>query len=136
MRSILKSAIEWHDSELADFKLEPNGLATLTLDAYVHRTGEEPGMSPGEGGIQRVQVLLEFQSSSGQVGALPAVISNGALIVGNRVLELVPLPFLGSDSCELRLTFLEDGREFLVKGRNVSVQASGEFSFVEHVDFS
>jgi hypothetical protein len=106
------------------------------MDAYVHQTEGEPGYSPGQGGNQRVSILLELPITSGQFGSLPALIYRGALAVGGKKLALVPLPFQSSESSELTLTLADDAREVRITGSAISVQTAGEFRFIEHVDFS
>ena len=55
----MKSAIELHDSECPAIDLDSTGNGAVILVASVHRTDGEPGLSPGEGGMQRVIIAIE-----------------------------------------------------------------------------
>lgn len=129
-------AIELHDSECLAFELDSNGDVLLTLDAYIHRSDGVPCNTPGEGGNQRVCFLFESAIVSRRFGGLPAIIRNGALILGESSLDLIPLPFEMHGSCNLMLEFLDDAQSIYISGKSVRVVPDGEFRFVESVDFT
>jgi len=56
-----------------------SGHGFVLFDAYVHRTDGEPGIAPGEGGVQRVRVNVEHMTIEGEVGDLPAYVYDGSL---------------------------------------------------------
>ena len=133
----MKSAIELHDSECLEIKLSADGRGVLVLDAYIHRTDGEPGVSPGDGGVQRVHISMEMMTTTGEVGSLPATIYEGSLALENSYHDnMVPLPLQAVGGSTLSLMLADDARMIHVSGKDVSVKPRGEFRFVEHVDFS
>jgi len=133
----MNSAIELHDSELLDVELDSRGNGTVTLDAYVHRTDGQPGVSPGDGGLQRVRFSMEMMTTAGNVGSLPATIYEGSLALDNRNHDnVVPLPLQAAENAILTLMLANDARVIHISGKTVFVEPEGEFRFVERVDFS
>jgi len=125
----MKSAIELHDSMCLAIELGSRGNGTVILDAYVHRTEGEPGISAGDGGLQRVRISLEMMAIAGEVGSLPTLIYEGSLALDNTNLNnLVPLPLQIGGSATLSLMLADDARLISVSGRNVSVEPEGDFA--------
>ena len=81
----MNQAIEMHDSECLAVEVDEEGRGSVLLDAYVHRTADEPGVSLGEGGVQRIRMKIDALTVEGDVGVLPASIYIGSLTVGNSV---------------------------------------------------
>ncbi len=132
----MKSTIELHDSDCLAIELDSRGNGAVILDAYVHRTGGEPGLSAGEGGMQRVRITIESMTTTGEIGSLPATIYDGSLTVGDTsVNELLPLPSVYEGYLSLTLTLADDARTVSVAGRSASITPEGSFRFVEQVDF-
>lgn len=133
----MKAAIELHDSKFLEIKLGSDGKGTVELDAYVHRTDGEPGITPGVGGVQRVRISMEMMTTTGEVGSLPATIYDGSLALESSNHDnMVPLPLQSVGSSTLSLMLADDARMIHVSGQNLLVEEIGEFRFVERVDFS
>ena len=133
----MKSGIELHDSELLAIELDSSGNGAVILDAYVHRTDGEPGISPGDGGVQRVRFSIEMMSTAGEIGSLPTGIYEGSLTLDNsNHRNMVPLPLQAGGNSTLTLMLGDDARLIHISGKNVFVEPEGEFRFVEHVDFT
>ena len=133
----MKTAIELHDSECLEIRFDSDGNGVIVLDAYVHRTDGTPGISPGEGGVQRLHMSMTMMTMTGEVGTLPATIYEGSLVLdGFDHDNIVPLPLQAAGNATLRLMLADDARRIHVSGRDISVEAVGEFRFVENVDFS
>ena len=131
----MKSAIELHDSECLAIELDSRGNGAVILDAYVRRTDGEPGLSQGEGGVQRVRIAIESMTTTGEIGSLPATICDGSLTLDNTcVNELLALPSVYEGDLSLSLTLLDDGRSVSVSGRSASITPEDPFRFVEQVD--
>ena len=79
----MNEAIEMHDSECLAVAVDEEGRGSVLPDAYVHRTAGEPGVSPGEGGVQRIRMKMDAMTVEGDVGVLPAYVYEGSLTVGN-----------------------------------------------------
>jgi hypothetical protein len=131
----MNCAIELHDSECLAIEKDSDGNGVVVLDAYVHRTDGEPGVSPGEGGWQRVHLVIESMTISGAFGPLPVDLDDGTLEAdGVRLRNLLPLPSVHSGEVVLTLEFLYDAGTLSISGKNIKVEQAGEFCFVEHVD--
>jgi len=133
----MKAAIELHDSECLGIEFDTGGNGAVVLDAYVHRTEGEPGISPGEGGVQRVRISMDMMTTTGEMGSLPATIYEGSLALDDFEHDnIVPLPFQAVGNSTLSLMLADDARTIHVSGKDISVEPVGEFRFVENVNFS
>lgn len=125
-------SIEMHDSECLSVDIAETGTGFVLLDAYVHRTDGEPGVSPGEGGVQRIRMRFEGMTVQGQIGELPAGIYEGSLTVGASFQDnMVPFPATYPGPVRLYMMLSEDARTVEVIGQGVSIATEGEFHFVE-----
>ena len=133
----MKTAIEMHDSECLAVEQNASGQGFVLLEAYVHRSEGEPGWSAGEGGTQRIRVLIEDMVVEGELGELPAYIYEGSLTVGGSTQDnMVPFPSAYTDIVRLSMMLSENARVVIVSGSGVSIQPEGEFTFVEHFPLS
>jgi len=133
----MNQAIEMHDSECLAVEFDDAGRGFVLLDAYVHRTAGEPGVSPGEGGVQRIRLEIDAMTIKGEVGLLPASVYEGSLTVGDLVQDnMVPFPASYPDTVSLSMMLSDDARIIVVSGKNISITTEGEFEFVETVDFT
>ena len=133
----MNQAIELHDSECLAVEVDEEGRGSVLLDAYVHRTAGEPGISPGEGGVQRIRMKIDAMTIKGEVGMLPAYVYEGSLTVGSSVQDnMVPFPASYPETVRLNMMLTDDARIILISGKKISIEAEGEFSFVETVDFT
>jgi hypothetical protein len=137
MDEYLNQAIELHDTECLAVEIEDQGCGSVLLDAYVHRSVGEPGISPGEGGVQRIRMKFDAMTIKGEVGPLPSYIYEGSLTVGSTVQDnMVPFPASSSETAALSMMLSDDARIVVVKGITISIEAEGDFRFVEPVDFT
>jgi hypothetical protein len=133
----MNEAIEMHDSECLAVEVDEEGQGSVLLDAYVHRTAGEPGVSPGEGGVQRIRMKINAMTVEGDVGVLPAYVYEGSLTVGNAVQgNIVPFPAAYPETVRLSMMLCDDARVILVSGKEISIEVEGEFRFIETVDFT
>jgi hypothetical protein len=133
----MNEAIEMHDSECLAVEVDEEGRGSVLLDAYVHRTAGEPGVSPGEGGVQRIRMKMDAMTVEGDVGVLPAYVYEGSLTVGNSVQDnMVPFPAAYPETVRLSMMLSDDARVILVSGKEISIEVEGEFRFIETVDFT
>ena len=128
----MKSAIELHDSECLEIERDSHGNGALILDAYVHRAVGEPGLTPGQGGEQKVRITIESMVVSGEIGSLPATIYRGSLTSGGfHSNEFLPLPCDFTGDLTMTLVLRDYGRTFAVAGKAISIRSEGEFRFLE-----
>jgi hypothetical protein len=133
----LNQAIELHDTECLAVDFDDEGGGSVLLDAYVHRTVGEPGISPGEGGVQRIRMRFGAMTIKGEVGPLPAYVYEGSVTVGINVQDnLIPFPVSSSESAALRMMLSDDARIIVVNGVTISIEAESDFRFIEPVDFT
>lgn len=125
-------AIEMHDSECLAVEINETGRGSVLLRAYVHRTTGEPGVSPGDGGVQQVRITLEGMAIEGTVGELPTYIFEGSLMVGESLQDnMVPFPAEYSLPVCLTMMLSSDARVVTVSGKAAAISAEGEFEYVE-----
>jgi hypothetical protein len=133
----MNEAIEMHDSECLAVEVDEEGQGSVLLDAYVHRSAGEPGVSPGEGGVQRIRMKINAMTVEGDVGVLPAYVSEGSLTVGSSLQDnIVPFPAAYPETVRLSMMLSDDARVILVSGNGISIEIEGEFRFIETVDFT
>jgi hypothetical protein len=133
----MNSAIEMHDSEFLAIEREGTGRGAVILDAYVHRADGEPGVVSGEGGVQRIRIGVQGMTVEGEVGDLPAWIFEGSIGFGKSVQDnMVPFPAAYSEPARISMTLSPDARVVVVAGSAISIEAEGEFRFVEYFDVS
>jgi hypothetical protein len=133
----MNAAIEMHDSECLAIELNGWGDGFVLLDAYVHRTDGEPGISPGDGGVQRIRIKVEGMTIEGEVGALPAYVYEGSLVVGADTQDnMIPFPVVYTEPVRLSMMLGDDARVVVASGKGLSIEPESEFRFVERVDFS
>lgn len=128
----MTDAIEMHDSECLVVEVDEQGTGFVLLDAYVHRTEGRPGITPGEGGIQRIRIKVSSAAVEGSPGQLPATIYEGSIVVGSFTQDnMIPFPQSYGEKFELRMMLSEDARLVVVSGIGLSIEPEGEFRFVE-----
>jgi hypothetical protein len=131
----MNTAIEMHDSECLEVEIDEQGNGFVLLDAYVHRTDGNPGISSGQGGIQRIRIKVAHITIEGNVGALPATVYEGSVALKESVQRnIIPLPASSAEKFELEMMLAEDARIIVVAGTGVSIEAEGDFRFVEPFD--
>jgi hypothetical protein len=133
----MNSAMEWHDSELVSVNMSSPAESTIWLDGYVHRETKAASAARFEGGNQRVRISFRSMRFEGQIPEMPTDIYDGVLVLGGAEHNgLVPLPMRFEGEVKLTLTMRDDGRELLFSGAGITLEAEGEFRFVEKVPFN
>ena len=80
---------------------------------------------------------IDAMTIKGEVGMLPAYVYEGSLTVGSSVQDnMVPFPASYPETVRLNMMLSDDARIILISGKKISIEAEGEFSFVETVDFT
>ena len=129
----MNSLIEWHDSELVAIDVASATEGEILLDAYVHR---KAGATTVEGGNQRVRISVPSMRFEDLVPEMPTDIYGGVLVLGGTERNgLVPLPMSFEGDVRLTLTMRDHGRDLLFSGTGMTIEADGEFRFVEMVPF-
>jgi hypothetical protein len=127
----MNRAIELHDSNLAG--VESVGAdAVFHLDAaYVHGSEGRPGIDPGFGWLQAVDLVVSGAVIESLPQGLPAALVDGVLTAGGTALEnLIPLPLMVEGTVLLAMT-TSDGERVLVHGSGPRFLPRGEPRFLE-----
>jgi len=132
----MNSSMGWHDSELVAIDAASATEGEILLDAYVHRKVEKAGDTAVEGGNQRVRISVPSMRFEDLVPEMPTDIYGGALVLGGTEHNgLVPLPMRFEGEVRLTLTMRDHGRDLLFSGTGMTIEADGDFRFVEMVPF-
>jgi hypothetical protein len=80
---------------------------------------------------------VDAMTIKGEAGTLPAYVYEGSLTVGSSVQDnMVPFPASYLETAVLSMMLSDDARIILISGEKISIEAEGEFRFVETVDFA
>jgi hypothetical protein len=127
----MNSALEIHDSNLAGIELAGPD-AVLHLDAaYIHRSEGRPGIDPGSGCVQDIDLVIYGAVVESVPSGLPRALTGGALSVGGTAWDnLIPLPLAVSGAVSLSVA-TSDGEPVLVRGSGVEVVPRDEPKYME-----
>jgi hypothetical protein len=127
----MNTAIELHDSTVADIVQTEEGIVVRFLPAYLHKSQGRPGVDSGTGWVQEVHLLLVDGMVTGQHPDLPCRVHDGDLVVGpNRHINGIPVPLPDAIATELRLVFAL-GDTVTIKGRGGRLELLGDARYVE-----
>jgi hypothetical protein len=126
----MKTALEFHDSEVGTIVEAGGCLRIVFRAATIHRSEGEPGVDAGTGWIQPVELALEGASEPTATGDCSGELSDGALVVDDREAALVPLPFSTDGQILVRLVF-KSGGTWSATAASVSCRGAGDARYVE-----
>ena len=127
----MNSAIEFHDSDICAVRLSGSELRLVFNPAYVHRSAGRPGIDPGQGYLQPVEMVFSDAQSSEHGGECIGTISSG--FVATELVEyanVIPLPIALSGQVSAEITF-NSGAVMSVTGSGLSCVPTGDARFVE-----
>jgi hypothetical protein len=127
----MNSAIELHDSDISAVRLSGSELRLVFNPAYVHRSAGRPGVDPGQGYLQPVELVFSDAQSSEHGGECIGTISSG--FVANELVEyanVIPLPITLSGQVSAEITF-NSGAVMRVTGSGLSCVSAGDARFLE-----
>jgi hypothetical protein len=126
-----RTGIELHDSELSAVNIQDGQILLEFRPAYVHESSGTPGVDPGRGGWQDVDVVVRRPTDLGRFVNLPIDVSGGSLTVeSERWSNVVPLPLDRNGTVVFEL-LLASGETLTLHGGGISVSAVGEANFCE-----
>jgi len=125
-------AIELHDSELASI-VKTADLARIPLrPAYIHKSAGVPGLDPGTGWIQDIDLVIRGASIEGDVDKYPATITDGMLRIDRKQFDnCLPLPLNRVANVTLRLELMWLRGTITVRGSSISACLVTEPKYVE-----
>ncbi len=127
----MKSALEFHDSEVASVLHEGDVLRVVFSGAYIHRSSGRPGLDSGDGLSQAVEISFKNPKITGKAAACRGNLWDGRMSIAGRQLDLLPVPFDFSGPVRAELTFAS-GERLGIDADAVTCKGLGEPVFVEH----
>ena len=128
----MNTCFEFHDSVLAVIKREAGRCVLRFRPAYVHRSAGRPGIDPGDGLHQEIEIEIAGVKAMPPPVALPVKLSGGAMTVGEaRFQNCAPLPLRQAEKTVLTIGPATASGAFQIEGDSVEIRAIGEAGFVE-----
>jgi hypothetical protein len=123
--------IEVHDTTLAGISYQGRDLRVHLAPAYVHASEGRPGLDPGSGWLQDVDLIVSEAVVESSPSRLPAWLSDGTFSAGEIVLENeVPFPLAVPGPVRLRFV-TGHGESLAVAGAGASALPRGEPRYLE-----
>lgn len=130
----MNSALELHDSEVADIRMSGGALHVVFGSAYVHRSSGQPGVDAGSGYAQAAEMVFSEAKYSESEGPCIGAVADGVISTdGAKFENVVPLPFSALGHVSATITFASGG-VLKVTGKGVSCVPTGPARFVEAYD--
>lgn len=127
----MNRSIEFHDSSLGGLAEEGKEVVVRFEPAYVHESAGRPGLDPGTGWVQPVELRVQDCEATTVQSELPADVWGGWLESGvERHENGLPLPFSFRGRVHLRLE-LSSGEVLDLRGKGVSAASTGPAKYVE-----
>ena len=127
----MNSIIEIHDSVLASICPRGGDLILHLAPAYVHRSAGRPGIDPGSGWAQDLDLVISDAAVESLPTGLPAELSDGAFAAGEaRWDNAIPLP-LGFEGAVSLTAVTNQGERLAVRGTGATVVACGNPRYIE-----
>jgi hypothetical protein len=126
----MNAALEFHDSEVGSVSVSGGSLFVRFAAAYVHQSEGRPGVDPGGGYVQQVELFFRGAQWVGVPHLCFGRLSDGQLREGEQIKRLVPLPYESCAPVEAELVF-QNGECLSVKSESASLHSMGEPRFVE-----
>ena len=132
--AVMNSALEFHDSEVADIRVSGAELHVVFESAYIHRSLGRPGIDAGSGYAQPAEMVFSEAQYTESQGSCRGAISDGTIsTAGAKFDGVVPLPFSAPGRVSATITFVSGGvLEIISSG--VSCVPTGPARFVEAYD--
>lgn len=125
----MNATIELHDSTVIAIESRA-GSVVVRLDAYVHRSEGRPGIDPGSGWSQTVDLVFAGGVVEKQPSELPCWLSGGNVSAGVASAGMIPLPSSVLSSVRFEAIGLS-GDQLIVRSERLEVVEVGEGRFVE-----
>jgi hypothetical protein len=131
----MNAAIELHDSTVAEI-IKQDGTVTVEFrPAYLHQSEGRPGIDPGTGWVQDVQLIFSEASVDGNLPDLPCDVMDGEFVLSQKRQYLISVPLEAMGFVELQLIF-DSILAVTIKGKSVHLKLSGKPKYVEEVNLT
>ena len=131
----MKSAIEFHDSNVGSINQENNMLIVNFLELYIHESEGEPGVDAGTVWIQPAELIIYNSQISGDYPDFPSLLDGGDLQLEDKILQNgaeIPLKFKGK--ARLLLEFFY-GEKITIHGSEIELRLLDKPRFIENFPF-
>ena len=129
--SSLNSEIELHDSTLDSVEMVDRDLVIRVAPAYVHRSARRPGIDPGTGWVQDVDLVVFEAVVESLPSELPCWLADGTLVVGEATWDnTIPLPLAAVGDVFLS-AITANSEHLVVRGEGIKAVPRGEPTYVE-----
>jgi hypothetical protein len=127
----LNRSVELHDSTIAAVEMHGTDAVVRFAPAYVHRSAGSPGVDPGSGWLQDLDLIVCEATIVSRPSNLPCDISDGSLAVGEVLWDnSIPLPIAGAGPVSLSAVTTA-GASLLIQGSRAEVVLRGEARYLE-----
>ena len=126
----MNSALDLHDSFVAEVRQIDGTLNLRLAPAVVHRSPGTPGVSPGEVFAQDAQLSFRGVQAPSPIIASPGRISDGSVQVNGVAHSVLALPFLLAGAIEATIQF-QSGSCLSVTASAVECLPFGDAQYVE-----
>jgi hypothetical protein len=131
----MNAAIELHDSTVAEI-IKQDGTVTVEFrPAYLHQSEGRPGIDPGTGWVQDVQLIFSEASVDGNLPDLPCDVMDGEFVLSQKRQYLISVPLEAMGFVELQLIF-DSIHAVTIKGKSVHLKLPGKPKYVEEVNLT
>lgn len=129
----LNAAVEIHDSTLERIDSRGDELVAV-IDAYVHRSAGRPGVDPGTGWSQPIQLRFLGGKATGSTGPIPMELLDGRLILSGQTLSnIIPLPLNHAGPSRLELESWNEAH-IVIEGNGVTAVLAGPPVYVDEFE--
>lgn len=127
----MNEMIEIHDSTLSGATWDGRDLALHFAPAYLHRSAGEPGVDPGTGWIQDLDLIVSEARLAEFPATLPAWLFDGEFAEGDRLWSNT-IPVEPSQRGNVALVAITEHSEWLrVSGTGAAIVRRGEARYME-----
>jgi hypothetical protein len=127
----LKSALEFHDSDVVDIRQDGDALLLIFEPAYVHRSNGRPGVDAGSGFLQPAEIGFAAAQFTEKDGPCRGSISEGLITVsGKKFDSVLPLPYQATGKVTAEFTF-ESGAVLSITAGGVTCVSTGPAELVD-----
>ena len=127
----MKSALEFHGSDVVELRHADATLQIIFEPAYVHRSTGRPGVDAGSGFLQPAEIAFTGAKASEKDPPCTGAIAEGLVVVaGKKYDSVLPVPFEASGKITAEFTF-ESGAVLSITAMGVSCASTGPAVLVD-----
>ena len=130
----MKSAIEFHGSDVVELRQSGTTLQIIFEPAYVHRSEGRPGVDSGSGFLQPAEIVFAGAKFTEKDGPCTGALSEALISVSGKKFDSVfPLPHSATGNVSAEFNF-ESGAVLSVTATGVSCASTGPAVLVDGYD--